>query len=227
MYLISMFLPICLCSMQADTFKFPVQITNNVNKSPTWAFDLGEKFSCEPLKDCATYSWLLNYQNVQNKLIQINLKQIMRFLENKRCIIDDHESNKQVTLESRISCPNVIDTTIEDSYDQDWDEMRNHTFEERDGFDDYEDDCFIDISHGERGHFLESLRTNRIFEDPMNLRRNSATLKYRHILHITSHGSCCWKLFSKPNFAGKMTQIEQGTSTYPVFQPKSIRSTSC
>ena len=105
--------------------------------------------------------------------------------------------------------------------------MRNHTFEERDGFDDYEDDCFIDISHGERGHFLESLRTNRIFDESMKPMRNSVTLQYRHILHITSHGSCCWKLFSKPNFAGKMTQIEQGTSTYPVFQPKSIRSTSC
>ena len=227
MYLLSIFLLICFCSMQADTFKFPVQITNGSNKSHTWAFDLGEKFSCEALKDCATYSWLLNYRNVQNKIIQINLKKIMKFLDNKRCTIDDHQSNKHVTLESRIACPNVIDNTFEDSNGNNWSEIRNHTSEERDGFDDYEDDCFIDISHGESGNFLESLRTNRIFDESMDFRSNLAKLQYRHILHITSHGSCCWKLFSKPNFSGKMAQIEQGASTYLVFQPKSIKSTSC
>ena len=48
-------------------FKFPVQIVSETKDSHSWAFDIGDDFSCVALKDCATYSWLLNYRNVQNE----------------------------------------------------------------------------------------------------------------------------------------------------------------
>ena len=195
-------------------FKFPVQIVSETKDSHSWAFDIGDDFSCVALKDCATFSWLLNYNNVQNEFIQIKLLDIVEFLKKKRCAIKDHKSNKKVTLKTRIACPNLI----EDSYT---------IADDRDGFGDYDEECTIDISHGESGSLLESLRTTRIFEHVSKTRRNLTSFEGSHILHLTSHGGCCWKLYSTSNKEGIETTIEQGASTYPIFQPKSIKSSSC
>ena len=218
------------CSSNELPFKFPVQIVNDTKNTHTWAFDIGDNFSCEPLKDCASYSWLMNYKNVQNDVIQISLHDIVAFLEKKRCAIEDHKSNKKVTLETRVACPNVIEVIYDYVYNNNDGETEPHilvTPDERDGFDDYEEGCSIEISHGEPNNLLESLLTNRIDDDSKKYWKNLHTLENRQILHLTAHGNCCWKLYSKPSYSGEETLIEQGASTYPIFQPKSIRSISC
>ena len=215
----------------SNEFKFPVQIVSDTKNSHTWAFDIGGNFTCEPLKDCATYSWLMNYKNVQNEVIQISLHDIVEFLEKRRCAIDDHKSNQKVTLETRVACPNVIDVIYDYAYNDKDDDREQQVLEvspdERDGFDDYEEGCSIEISHGVPNKLLESLLTYQIYDESITFRTNLHTLKSRQILHLTAHGNCCWKLYSKPGYSGEETFIEQGASTYPFFQPKSIKNVSC
>ena len=90
------------CSSDQSSFKFPVQIVDEMEGSHVWAFDVGTNASCIPLKQCATLSWLMNYKNVQNDVIQINLSDIIKVLQKKRCEIEEYFLKPNITLDTNV-----------------------------------------------------------------------------------------------------------------------------
>ena len=68
---ILLFLVIYFYSSQQSAFKFPVGIENE--RGDTWVLNTGGGASCVKLKDCSTFSWLMNRKYVQNEVIQLHL----------------------------------------------------------------------------------------------------------------------------------------------------------
>jgi len=57
--------------------------------------------------------------------------------------------------------------------------------------------------------------------------RQMRKLRRRNIVQMQTHGNCCWKIYSMPNFRGIEEQFYNGYNIVPKVHPKSIKATSC
>ena len=221
---ILLFLLNVFCSSDQSSFKFPVQIVDEMEGSHVWAFDIGKTASCVPLKHCATLSWLMNYKNVQNDVIQIKLSNIIEVLQKKRCEIEEYFLKPNITLDTKIECPSLIE---EDADNEEYDECNAEPIlNERDGYVETEEDCSIEVTHESIKDPLKSLLTSR-FSGTLKKFCQLRKLKKRKVLHITARGNCCWKLYSQEDYKGQEKYIEPGDSTYSIHQPRSIKGVRC
>ena len=61
-----------------------------------------------------------------------------------------------------------------------------------------------------------------------NIRKKFSFLKENYILGLRAEGNCCWKLFPRPKYQGKKTQmILPGKETLPEFQAISLKKMLC
>lgn len=78
-----------------------------------------------------------------------------------------------------------------------------------------------------------SARNGSPLEDFKQLRlrgksfRQMRKLRRRNIVQMQTHGNCCWKIYSMPNFRGIEEQFYNGYNIVPKVHPKSIKATSC
>ena len=45
--------------------------------------DTGDHASCVPLKECTTFTWMLEYENIQNEVVQIEPIEVAKLIEKK------------------------------------------------------------------------------------------------------------------------------------------------
>lgn len=57
--------------------------------------------------------------------------------------------------------------------------------------------------------------------------RQMRKLRRRNIVQMQTHGNCCWKIYSMPNFRGIEEQFYNGFNIVPKVHPKSIKATNC
>ena len=222
-----------LYSSHQTPFKFPVQITNNQTGSYTWGFETKKNVSCVALKQCPTFSWLMNFKNIQNDIIQIDPGKVIDFLKRKRCSIGELYLDEKISLETKIACPSTIDGLIEDS-----DGIMAHIDENEENMKDYVDcplnvrlepenvECSLEVSQGPVPDLLSDLHTIRLSGADTTF-RILPRLSKNKALHLTVQGSCCWKLYSAANLEGEYQKVEPGDSLHPQFQPKSAKIICC
>ena len=222
-----------LYSSHQTPFKFPVQITNNQTGSYTWGFETKKNVSCVALKQCPTFSWLMNFKNIQNDIIQIDPGKIIDFLKRKRCSIGELYLNKTISLETKVACPSTMDVLTDDS-----DGIMAHIDGDEENVKDYVDcplnvrlepenvECSLEVSLGPEQDPLSDLHTIRLSGADTTF-CILPSLSKNKILHLTAQGSCCWKLYSAANLEGEYQKVEPGDSLYPQFQPKSAKIICC
>ena len=70
---------------------------------------------------------------------------------------------------------------------------------------------------------MRSSKANRFTREKyFSILRNN-----RRVLHVESHGTCCWSFFSRPHFSGENFSIGIGFSGVPHFNPRSLKKVSC
>ena len=228
-------------------FHFPEQVKGD-NGDLIWVVDTGKDASCVHLKDCPTYSWLMDYKNIQNEIIQIEPLQIKNILKGKKCAMDELTTADvtELTLNTRISCPHNVEAY--DDYDE-YVEGEEVNVGVRD--DDYEEECpgernggiinggglrtksatderqcSLAITHGDWRNPLSSLQTKH-FSGEINDYQKLRKLRKRRVLHIKAHGNCCWDIFTKFRFKGMSYYVQPGYSGPPTHQPRSIKRVCC
>ena len=240
---------ICLCMIgrfyfvrQVSSFKFPVERVNEKGENE-WVLDTGRDTSCVPLKKCPTFAWMLDYENIQNEVIQIEPRKVFKLLRGKRCSMKKDDSSMELTLDTLVACPNVVD--LEEDYDEYGANDGDVILDTRGGYEDCNQpypnrlgggletkrmsqdfDCSLDLTHGDVDNLLSTLKTQR-FSGQQKYYRRLKRLEIRHILHIEAHGFCCWEIFQKSNLRGDIHYVEPGNSVYPVHQPRSIKRVCC
>ena len=252
---ILLFLVISFYSSQQSAFKFPVGIENE--RGDTWILDTGGGASCVELKDCSTFSWLMNRKYVQNEVIQLHPRRITRFLRNKKCSIDEIHSNRAITLKTRVICPhqnahdlnpNYSDYVHANGEKNDAKESPNAKLRENDDANDcYEQndgrrlgdglsvklataeiECSLEMTHGDQRTPLSSLETERFSgHGRVYQRLRKLEIQRRTVFVMTVHGNCCWNIFEQPLLKGETHRIEPGDSVYPRRQPRSIQKICC
>ena len=100
---------------QVSPFKFPVERVNEKGENE-WVLDTGHETSCVPLKKCPTFAWMLDYENIQNEVIQIEPRKVFKLLRSKRCSMEKDPSSVEFTVDTLVACPNVVD--LEEDYDE-------------------------------------------------------------------------------------------------------------
>ena len=222
-----------LYSSHQTPFKFPVQITNNQTGSYTWGFQTKKNDSCVALKQCPTFSWLMNFKNIQNDIIQIDPGEVINFLKRKRCSIGELYLNKTISLETKVACPSTTDVISDDS-----DGIMAHIDEDKENVKDDADcplnvrlepenvECSLEVSLGPEQDPLSDLHTIRLSGADTTFCILPSISKNK-VLHLTAQGSCCWKLYSEANLEGEYQKVEPGDSLHPKFQPESAKIICC
>ena len=223
-------------------FKFAKPVVNLKGDS-VLTLDTGNNATCLPLEECPTYSWMLNNKNVENDIINIKSFSVNKFLRQKRCAIADASSNKEVTMDTLIACPNTDD----DAFDyEEYDDYEN-VDEDTQIRGDYEEDCVggdngiggglttkkvsqelectLEITHQSLVDATE-LKTKRL-SGTKNEYRRLIRLRTRKILHMKAHGNCCWECYDKEHLKGEITNVDPANDVVPDVQPKSIKRICC
>ena len=228
-----------ICLTHQSPFEFPVQIVNKTNGSFEWGFKVKNNESCVSLRECPTFSWMLNYKHIQNEVIQIDPKNIIDRLTEKRCIVGDHLSNNGITLDSKIACPSIIEER--NNHRQNDGQIKEEKLDEFDCITNTggdigsilktrlaieKIDCKLEITHGPISEPLSGLKTIR-FSGNAKIFKQIPTLETRLALHVTAHGNCCWKIYSNMGFKGNIQDIKPGDSVHPNHQPRSIKRLCC
>ena len=234
-------LAISFYSSHQSAFKFPIGIENE--RGDTWVLDAGTGASCVELKDCSTFSWLMNRKYVQNEVIRLHPKRITKFLRSKRCSIDELYSNRAITLRTRVMCPHRHAHDLDSNY-SDYDYANGKKGDANDCHEQNvgktlgdglsvklatdEIECSLEMTHGKNRTPLRSLETEsfighgRVYRRLRNLEKQSGT-----VFVMTAHGDCCWNVFEQPHLKGETHRIEPGDSVYPRHQPRSIQKICC
>ena len=97
----------CL-SNQSPIIKFPVQVFDERGERHL-VLDTGDHASCVPLKECTTFTWMLEYENIQNEVVQIEPIEVAKLIRSKRCALDEIDSDSLVTMDTLITCPHKIE----------------------------------------------------------------------------------------------------------------------
>ena len=199
-----------------SSFEFPE--THVVDGQEILTPKLNENTFCVSLKNCKYLSWLL--QETTNLSI-ISQEQLIETLKEKRCELNDIGSDDEITLETKVECPNINDISV-GSNDQTEDSTE----------DDYEVRSIINLKSSSVVHC--SLQIQHAAPDTLkdwkikalsgerkkyhNLRR----LAGRTVLRITADGSCCWKVYTAKRFGGEPSLV---TPDDPIIPENSIKST--
>ena len=252
---ILLFLAISFYSSHQSAFKFPIGIENE--RGDTWVLDAGTGASCVELKDCSTFSWLMNREYVQNEVIRLHPKRITKFLRNKRCNIDELYSNLAITLRTRVICPHQNAHDLNPNYSDyvhangEKGDAKKLPYAKLMGNDDANDchqpkdgkmlndglsvklatdeiECSLEMTHGDKRTPLSSLETESFSGHGRVYQRLRKLEKERRTVFVmTAHGNCCWKVFEQPHLKGETHRIEPGESVYPRHQPRSIQKICC
>ena len=228
-------------------FKFP-QTVEKENGDFVLAFNTAQNEGCVPLKDCPTYSWLLEEPNIPNEIINVIPENIKVILGKKRCVIEEASSNDEVTMDSLIVCPDT-DNELSDYVDyegeyedEDYIEIGNRQEEDTVCDSSYdggsfgalvatkgnqEIECSLEITHQSlEEDSIETLRTKSL-SGKIEKYRRLKKLETREVLRMKAHGNCCWEYYQKPVFKNEKTYIEPGDPIYPTYQPRSIKRVCC
>ena len=231
----------CL-SNQSPIIRFPVQVVNQKGE-PELVENTGDHASCVPLEECKTFTWMLEYENIQNEVVQIEPIEVAKLIRSKRCALHEIGSDTLVTMDTRVTCPHTAEEG--DDYDDYYNEINIRD----DDIYDYEEDCnmairsemgggletkratadidcTLEFTHGPFEDILSSLETTHFSGERKKYRR-LRKLDTRKVLHVEAHGHCCWEIFKEPYFKGDIHHVEPGNSVYPVHQPRSVQRVCC
>ena len=115
----------CLCSEPA--FKFPAQLKDTRGKFK-WAFQIPKNDTCLPVKQCPTYAWMLEHNNIENEIFNIGPDRSTKVLKRKRCFIEEAYMDSKINSDTIIACPKLdleddLITKIDNDYvSKDYDE---------------------------------------------------------------------------------------------------------
>ena len=253
--LVLLLLASSFCLSLQSPFKFPVSVKNGHGEIE-WALNPGENYECMSLKDCATYTWMLDYENIQNEVIQITPKEVADLLKSKRCAIKEKKSIGGISMKTLVACPKKEedDYNYYDEYDYEYGKGEDVAIGTRgedmmgDDMDDepcsvgdvenflggglgtklakQEFECSLELTHGPYKDTLSSLKTVQ-FGGYRKMYRRLKKLENRKVLHIQAQGNCCWEIYQKAFFTGDIHHVEPGNSVYPVHQPRAIKKVCC
>lgn len=224
---------------QSPIIRFPVEIKNKKGESK-WLVNVGDDGSCIPLKECSTFTWMLEYENIQNEVVQIRPIEVATLIRSKKCALDEVGSDTMVTIDTRVTCPHKVEEN------DDYGDYYNYVAI-RDDYD--EDECYgdngmdieaglgtkmarempqceLEFIHGPFEDILASLQTTQ-FGGQRKEYQTLKNLELRKVLHIEAHGNCCWEIYQRPHFKGDIHHVEPGNSVYPVHQPRSVKRVCC
>lgn len=206
---------------------------------------------CVPFRECSAFMWIL--ANTR-KIKDINAAQLFRTAENKMCDVDELVLNSNLTLDSRIACPEVSDESDEPEYDlnenldigdqnyvnyiEDYEYL---TEDEKDGelliqrriHDLLREQqklgsCIgsLEFYHGPRNSPLNDIQILRLSQKWKEI-GNVKKLKQRRVLRLKAQGNCCWKIYQNQDFVGRYEHIHAGYDKYPKIQLKSLKKIDC
>ena len=108
----------CLCSEPA--FKFPAQLKDKRGKFK-WAFQIPKNDTCIPVKQCPTYSWMLEHNNIENEIFHIGPDRSTKVLKRKRCFIEEAYLDSKIDSDTIIACPKLdLEDDLITKIDQDY-----------------------------------------------------------------------------------------------------------
>lgn len=202
----------------SPTFFFPETI--NEDGIAVQTVKLNEDLSCVPLEECPALVWLIN--NITS-IKGISEKRASDALKAKRCVIDEINSEQELTLKTRVACTTIHDFSV-DTFEEVEDDYEIRTvfeFTERLNL-----ECSLHIEHGDIIDPLSDMEikslTGKRKKYP-NLKR----LSKRRILRITADGICCWRVYTQIHFGGDSTFIEPDDEIFPELLIKSTQQVEC
>ena len=223
-------------------FKFAMPVVDLKGDS-VLTLDTGNNATCLPLEECPTYSWMLNNKKFENEIINIKSFSANKFLRQKRCAIADASSNKEITMDTLIACPNTDEDAVDYEEYDDYENGNEDTeirgdYEEECGSGDNgiggglttnrgtnENDCTLEITHQSLVDATE-LKTKRL-SGTKNEYRRLIRLRERKILHMKAHGNCCWECYHEEHLKGEITNVDSANEVVPDVQPRSIKRICC
>ena len=215
----------------SPTFIFPKLIDDHGN--PVQTVQLNEDLTCIPLEECSALVWLIN--NVTS-IKGVSEKMASDALKAKRCVIDEINSEQELTLKTRVACPTIHDFSV-DTLDEDEDDynstltIHEDDYEIRSAFEFHFKkrvnlECSLHIEHG---HIIDPLSDMEIKSLTGKRKKypNLKRLSKRRILRITADGLCCWQIYTHIHFGGDSTFIEPDDEIFPELLIKSTQQVEC
>ena len=148
-------------------------------------------------------------------------------LKAKRCVIPEINSEKELTLKTRVACPTINDFSV-DTFDEDEDDYEIRTVFDFDAVSSTRVnlECSLHIEHG---HITDPLSDMEIKSLTGKRKKypNLKRLSKRRILRITADGLCCWRLYTEIHFSGDSTFIEPDDEIFPETLIKSTQQVEC
>merc|ERR1712226_1594035 len=179
----------------SNAFHFPE--THVVDGEQILTASLAKDLECIRLEDCDTLSWLLRDTK---SLQRISTDEINNVLREKRCELTDIGSDNVITLDTKVACPKVKDTSLgtrlddgdEEDYDLTFDDLRSVTDNLARG---KQSLCSLKIQHAPLGSLTEI--DIRALSGDRKEYRHLKRLAERQILRITADGNCCWTVYTE------------------------------
>ena len=206
---------------------------------------------CVPFRQCSAFMWILaNTRKIRN----INAAKLFQIAEKKMCDVDELVLNSNLTLDSRIACPEVSDESDEPVYDLD--EINNLEDQNYVNYvEDYEyltedenegellierrihdllreeqkpDSCIgsLEFYHGPSNSPLNDIQILRLSQKWKEI-GNVKKLKQIRVLRLKAEGNCCWKIYQNQNFSGRYEHIHAGYDKYPRIKFQSLKKFDC
>ena len=209
----------------SNAFHFPE--THVVDGKQILTASLAEDLECIRLEDCDTLSWLL--RDIKS-LQRISTDKINNVLREKRCELADIGSDNVITLDTKVACPRVKDTSLGARLDGGNDEDYELTFDDLRSVTDNlarskQSLCSLKIQHAPLGSLAEI--DIRALSGDRKEYRHLKRLAERQILRITADGNCCWTVYTEKGFAGEPMYVGPDNEVFPELSIKSTRQVDC
>lgn len=209
----------------SNAFHFPE--THVVDGEEILTASLAKDLECIRLEDCDTLSWLLRDTKGSQR---ISTDEINNVLREKRCELTDIGSDNIITLDTKVACPKVKDTSLgvrlddgnEEDYDLTFDDLRSVTDNLARG---KQSLCSLKIQHAPLGSLTEI--DIRALSGDRKEYRHLKRLAERQILRITADGNCCWTVYPEKGFAGEQMYVSPDNEVFPELSIKSTRQVDC
>ena len=171
----------------SNAFHFPE--THVVDGEQILTASLAEDLECIRLEDCDTLSWLL--RDIKS-LKRISTDEINNVLREKRCELADIGSDNVITLDTKVACPRVKDTSLGARSDDGNDEDYELTFDDLRSVTDNlarskQSLCSLKLQHAPPGSLTEI--DIRALSGDRKEYRHLKRLDERQILRITADGN--------------------------------------
>jgi len=223
----------CFClktSSPSPTFLFPDTIESETG-GEIFISKLNDDQTCIPLGTCSQLAWLAREIPAERYISQIlSPKNISRTLKSKRCVINEADSEQEVTMQTRVVCPKIHDISVDtdkndcgvDCNDEEDYEVRTvFELERRTSI-----ECSIQLQHGELDDPLNDLQI-KFLSGKRKKYHNLKRLAERRVLRVTADGFCCWRVYQKVGFRGDSSFVEPDDEIFPDHLVKSTRQVEC